>query len=327
MTRNSPLLLGVDPLSLHDRYLGAMFGLACGDAVGTTLEFKSPGSFTPISDMIGGGPFGLQAGQWTDDTSMALCLAESLVHVGESHAEDQMQRYVAWWKQGYLSSTGKHFDIGNATRNALARFMQNGDPMAGSTDPNSAGNGSLMRIAPVPLAYRGNADSAIDIAAKTSMTTHAAIEAVDACRFMTVVMIRALEGASKEELVAEDMWEKSLHYPAKPLSHKVLAVAKGSYKTKQPPALKGTGYVVDCLEAALWAFYHHDDYENAVLAAANLGDDADTTAAVCGQLSGAHYGLTGMPNHWVERVAMRDTIAQLSRALLVLSKYLNEAGL
>jgi ADP-ribosyl-[dinitrogen reductase] hydrolase len=105
----------------EERFRGCLLGLAVGDAVGTTLEFKRPGSFTPVTDMVGGGPFRLQAGQWTDDTSMALCLAESLIECKGFNAHDQMKRYVRWYRQGHLSSTGRCFDIGNTTRTALQR--------------------------------------------------------------------------------------------------------------------------------------------------------------------------------------------------------------
>src|SRR5215204_2069822 len=128
----------------RDRVRGALIGLAVGDAVGTTVEFKAPGTFAPVTDMVGGGPFGLRPGQWTDDTSMALCLAERLIECGGFDARDQMERYVRWWREGHLSSTGKCFDIGNTTRAALSRFEKTGDPFAGSTEPNAAGNGSLM---------------------------------------------------------------------------------------------------------------------------------------------------------------------------------------
>lgn len=129
------------------RYQGCMLGLAVGDAVGTTVEFKTPGSFSPLMDMVGGGPFNLKPGQWTDDTSMALCLAESLVTCRDFDAVNQMQRYVRWWKEGYLSSNGTCFDIGNTVTLALRHYCQTSDPFAGLTDPYSAGNGSLMRLA------------------------------------------------------------------------------------------------------------------------------------------------------------------------------------
>lgn len=110
-----------------DRARGALLGLACGDAVGTTLEFRRPGTFTPISDMVGGGPFGLAPGQWTDDTSMALCLAESLLDIGEMDLADQMRRYVMWRDDGYLSSNGRCFDIGNTVSRQLSRFARTGE--------------------------------------------------------------------------------------------------------------------------------------------------------------------------------------------------------
>jgi ADP-ribosyl-[dinitrogen reductase] hydrolase len=137
-----------------EKYRGCLLGLAVGDALGTTLEFTSPGSFQPIEDMVGGGPFGLSTGQWTDDTSMALCLSESLIDCNGFDPADQMKRYVRWWREGYLSSKpGNCFDIGMTTRIALGQFEATGDPYCGNEDPCSAGNGSLMRLAPTPLFY------------------------------------------------------------------------------------------------------------------------------------------------------------------------------
>ena len=130
-----------------------MFGLACGDAVGTTLEFERPGSFAPIDDMVGGGPFGLAAGQWTDDTSMALCLAESIVDTGELDLADQLRRFCLWREQGYFSSTGRLFDIGTTTTAQLSRFASTGTAIDPQPDQNAAANGSLMRLAPVPIAW------------------------------------------------------------------------------------------------------------------------------------------------------------------------------
>lgn len=136
---------GFDPV-VEDRAIGALLGLAVGDALGTALEFRPPGTFEPIDDIVGGGPFGLEPGQWTDDTSMALCLADSLIGQGGFGAEDQMRRYVGWWRDGDNSVTGTCFDIGNSVAGALRRFERTGEPFAGSVDPNSAGNGSLMRL-------------------------------------------------------------------------------------------------------------------------------------------------------------------------------------
>jgi len=139
--------------TLLSRYRGALLGLAAGDALGTTVEFRSPGTFEPLTDIIGGGPFGLEPGQWTDDTSLALCLAESLVEGDGFDPQDQLRRYVRWYRHGYLSSTGECFDIGHTTREALHRFERTGEPFCGPTASHTAGNGSLMRLAPVPLCF------------------------------------------------------------------------------------------------------------------------------------------------------------------------------
>src|SRR5271165_7134453 len=168
-----------------------MLGLAVGDAVGTTLEFRSPGSFEKLDDMVGGGPFHLAAGEWTDDTSMALCLAESLVEKHGFDPIDQLERYTRWAKQGHLSSNGLVFDIGNTVRAALARFAETHEPYCGSSDPQSAGNGSLMRLAPVPLFFVGRPVEAIERSGESSRTTHGTKTAIDSCRYFGGLIVGA----------------------------------------------------------------------------------------------------------------------------------------
>lgn len=289
----------------RDRYRGALLGLAIGDALGTTLEFRAPGTFEPIDRMLGGGTFGLAPGQWTDDTSMALCLAESLVEQRGFDPLDQMRRYLRWYREGYLSSTGRCFDIGNTTRAALERFERTGEPFSGDEAASTAGNGSIMRLAPIPLFFSGDASTAIARAADSSRTTHAAREAIDACRYMAAIIVRILDGAEWSE--PED------------LSPRVAEIASGSFRTKQPPEIRGTGYVVQSLEAALWAVHHTNDFRSAVLNAVNLGDDADTTGAVCGQIAGAMYGASAIPEKWLEVLHARERIIALADALYDLS--------
>lgn len=297
----------VRQVPVHDRYRGALLGLAVGDAVGTTLEFKTPGSFTPITDMVGGGPFGLEAGQWTDDTSMALCLATSLVECGGFDPRDQMDRYCHWFDEGYLSSTGTCFDIGTTVRGALLRYKASGDPMAGSTDPRQAGNGSLMRLAPIVIYYHPDIASVVTYAAESARTTHAAAEAVDACRILATMIAAACDGLSREA-VLESVTDRGF-------SDRLCRIADGEYRGRPASAIRGTGYVVDSLEAALWAFERTDTFEDAILAAANLGDDADTTAAVCGQIAGAWHGASAIPKRWLDRLAMRGEIESLADRL------------
>jgi ADP-ribosyl-[dinitrogen reductase] hydrolase len=300
---------------LLDRYRGCLMGLAVGDALGTTLEFKPPGTFQPISDMMGGGPFHLKPGEWTDDTSMALCLAESLIECRGFDAADQMRRYVRWYREGHLSSTGRCFDIGGTVRGALHRFERTGDPWSGSTDPRSAGNGSIMRLAPVPLFFAENPEAAIDMSGESSRTTHGASVAVDACRYLGALIVGALHGASKEELLSElyspvpGCWER------KPLAPEIEEIASGCFKRRNPPEIRGTGYVVQSLEAALWAFHRGSTFEEGCLLAVNLGDDADTTGAVYGQIAGAHYGYEGIPEKWRRTLAYGELIDSMAHRL------------
>ena len=303
------------PITQQERYRGCLLGLAAGDAVGTTLEFRQPGSFKPIEDMIGGGPFSLQPGQWTDDTSMALCLATSLVERGGFDPADQMDRYLRWYHDGYLSSTGRCFDIGNTVRSALVRYEAKGEPYSGSTDPYTAGNGSIMRLAPVILYYARQPEVALERAADSSRTTHGAQTAVDACRYLGALLLGALQGEEKDTLLAPYYSPVSGYWERHPLTPEIDAIAAGSFKEKAPPEIRGTGYVVRSLEAALWAFHNSTDFRDGCLKAANLGDDADTTAAVYGQLAGAYYGERAIPAHWRRQLALREQIVALAERL------------
>jgi ADP-ribosylglycohydrolase len=295
-------------MKTHDRFRGCLLGLAVGDAIGTTLEFKSRGTFKPIVGMAGGGPFRLKAGEWTDDTSMALCLAMSLLEKNGFDPKDQMDRYCRWWKEGYLSSNGGCFDIGNTVSDALRRYARTGDPIAGSTDPHSAGNGSIMRLAPVAMFYYPDIAAAIRYAAESSRTTHGAPECIDACRLLAGMICRALSEAAKEEILFGEA--ASFRGEAK-----ITMIARGDYRNKSSEKIRGSGYVVESLEAALWCFRQTDTFEAAILKAANLGDDADTTAAICGQVAGAFYGESGIPEKWLAQLVMREEITALADRL------------
>ena len=306
--------------STLERYRGALLGLAAGDALGTTLEFSHPGSFEPLTDLVGGGPFQLAPGQWTDDTSMALCLAESLVECRGFDPADQMRRYLRWYREGYLSSTGTCFDIGLTTRAALRRFEQSGEPFAGETSPHAAGNGSLMRLAPVPLAFAPEPERAVHLAGEMSRTTHGAPEPVDACRYFAGLLVGALAGEDRETLLSPRYSPVPGLWARASLAPRIDAVAAGSFRAKDPPAIRGTGYVVAALEAALWAFARSRTFEEGALLAVNLGDDADTIGAIYGQLAGAHYGVEAVPAHWRERLALRERIETLTDGLLALAE-------
>jgi ADP-ribosylglycohydrolase len=302
-------------VSRQSLYRGALLGLAAGDAVGTALEFEPPGSFEPIDDMVGGGPFGLRPGEWTDDTSMALCLAESLVERGGFDPVDQLERYLRWWRDGHLWSTGRCFDIGNTGRAALSRFERDRDPYPGSTDPASAGNGSLMRLAPAPLLFAADPAAAIERAGESSRTTHGAAAAVDACRYFGGLLVGAVAGVPKDELLSARWAPVRDYWESHSLAPEIDEVAAGSFKVREPPEIRGSGYVVESLEAALWALHRSDTFRDGCLLAVNLGDDADTTGAVYGQLAGALYGEGAIPPEWRDRLALRDTIEALADRL------------
>jgi len=290
-------------MNLLDRYRGALLGLAAGDALGTTVEFSPPGTFQPLDDIVGGGPFNLKPGEWTDDTSMALCLAESLIECKGFDPVDQLARYVRWKREGHNSSNGRCFDVGGTVLKALARFERTSEAWSGSTDPLSAGNGSIMRLAPVPLFFASDPAHAIAVAADSSRTTHGAAEAVDGCRYLAALVIGALQGRSKGELLSPLFTPVASLWDAQPLAPRIHAVASGSFRRREPPAIRGTGYVVESLEAALWAFAKSTSFRDGALLAVNLGDDADTTGAVYGQLAGAYYGVEGIPAEWRTRLA------------------------
>jgi ADP-ribosyl-[dinitrogen reductase] hydrolase len=299
-----------------ERYRGSLIGLAVGDALGTTLEFCRPGTFEPLKDMVGGGPFRLQPGQWTDDTSMALCLAESLIEKKGFDPIHQLETYLKWCIDGHLSSTGECFDIGNTVQQSLWQFEDTKKPYCGSTESWTAGNGSIMRLAPIPLFYAKNPLEVIDKSGESSRTTHGAATCVDACRYFGTLIAGAVNGVSKEVLLSERYCPIAEYWAAHPLVAEIDEIAAGSFKRRQPPEIKGTGYVVKSLEAALWAFYNSSSFAEGCLLAVNLGDDADTTGAVYGQLAGAFYGESAIPQKWISQLAHGSLIASFAEQLL-----------
>jgi ADP-ribosylglycohydrolase len=252
---------------------------------------------------------------------MALCLAESLIAKGGFDPFDQLERYVRWHKDGHLSSTGHCFDIGNATRAALHEFQRTHCSECGSTSADSAGNGSIMRLAPVPMLYAGDPALAIQRSAESSIMTHGAKTCIDACRYMGGLIAGALAGESKETLLSDRYAPVERLWHRQPLVAEIDEVARGSFKHKQPPAIQGTGYVVKSLEAALWAFHKSNNFEEGCLLAVNLGDDADTTGAVYGQIAGAYYGAQAIPVRWRGQLAMRELIENMADELCRLSEH------
>ncbi|UGB26067.1 ADP-ribosylglycohydrolase family protein [Methylorubrum sp. B1-46] len=293
--------------AIKDRALGALVGLAVGDAIGTTVEFEPRGSFDPVTDMSGGGPFDLRPGQWTDDTSMALCLADSLIACGGLDERDLLERFCRWFREGENSVTGRCFDIGNVTATALTYFEQTGDVRAGPTNRMTAGNGSLMRLSPVAIRYWNDPDGLRNAARRQSYTTHGAQEAVDACEAFSAILASAIQGKPLTDVLSASCGH--------PLCDGVQAIIEGSWRGKHRDGIRSSGYVLHSLEAALWCVGSSGSFSEAVLKAVNLGDDADTTAATVGQLAGSYYGLSGIPERWRKRLAWNDRIEGLADRL------------
>ncbi len=296
----------------RDRQRGALIGLAVGDALGAPVEFQPPQSFMPVTDFNWGGPFGLEPGQWTDDTSMALALADSMARNGWD-LDDQLRRYLAWYQSGEYSVTGQCFDIGFTTAAALRRFQQIQDARrSGDRAEHASGNGSIMRLAPVAIRYADRFPDSIDqlgrLAAESSLTTHASPQCLSACRYLALLLAGLIHGIDRREMLDPAWPPLEALREAEPLHREVELIVSGSYREKQPPEIQGSGYVIQCLEAALWAFHDANDFSEAVLRAVNLGDDADTTGAVCGQLAGACWGESGIPAIWRQRLGRFDLI-------------------
>ena len=262
-----------------DQARGMLIGLAVGDALGTTVEFRERGTFDPVTDITGGGPFGLRPGQWTDDTSMALCLAQSLRSARGWDAEDAMRRFVNWRDFGYMSSTGTCFDIGNQTSEALSAYQATGNPYSGPTDQAKSGNGGIMRLAPVVLAYGADIRAAQAAARLQSRLTHAS----DLCQKIAADMAQIM------------------------VSGDILILPR-----PDAPPDEASGYVMHTIHAAYWALTQGATFRDVLLAAVNLGSDADTVGAVAGQLAGRIYGYEGIPEPWRAVLWEHDKILSLA---------------
>ena len=238
---------------------------------------------------------------------MALCLADSLIACGKLDTSDLMRRFVKWWKHGENSCTGQCFDIGTTTRKALA-FFEHAGKLASDQGENDrqAGNGTLMRLAPVAIFAAPDIPTAVELAVAQSRTTHAAPVAHDACAYFATLLVEAIMGADKDAILVPRAFQGRAE---------IANIAAGSWRSKGRDQISSSGYVVHTLEAALWCVGRAAGFEEAVILAANLADDADTVGAVTGQLAGAIYGAEAVPPKWREQVAWRNRLEMLSMGL------------
>ncbi len=303
-----------------DRIKGCLVGLAVGDALGVHHEFKQRKDVVPITDYTEGNPYGIPIGYWTDDTSMALCMAQSLVEKNEFDAMDIMQKFCQWLRKGYMSSTHECFDIGNTTRTALMQYwrLPESGPYCGPTDVYSAGNGSIMRLAPIPMFFHDDIIKSIYFAGESSRITHGYIECVEGCRLLSELIWKLInfDTLYSNFKYSNNSFPNLLLYPQFVIPRIVLKskISEVGLSTTDSD-VKGTGYVYDSLNASLWACNKTFSFEEAVLKAVNLGDDADTTGAVTGQLAGAYYGYDAIPQHWKDKLRHHDMIVELAEKL------------
>ena len=298
--------------TLRDRFQGALLGLAVGDALAAHTQFRKPGSFAAVGDLLGGGPFDLPRGAWTDDTAMALLLAESLLECEGFDAQDQVSRYARWQRDGYGSATGQCVGISANVARALATAQYKHQPFAGSHDPAQLEKDPLSRVAPVVMYFFANAHLAVSRAAEAARITAQAPIVLDCVRLLAAMVRQALTGRDKPAILRppRDGWMSG---PTRP---EVLAVYEGSYTQRMPPEITGGGHIVQALEAALWAFHRSETFREGALLAANLGRDSDVVAAVYGQLAGAYHGVSAIPGIWRNSLMKQEVVIDTADRLL-----------
>ncbi len=306
-------------MKLKDRYTGSLIGLAVGDALGAPVEFLARGTFPKITEYQEGGRFNLQIGEYTDDTAMMLCLAQSLIEKSGMDQKDQLSKYLNWYQQGYMSATGRSIGCGKNTLGSLYRFMSKNCSECGNKKMKKmAGNGSIMHLAPVALFYADNLKLAMEMSAKSSYTTHGLAICADASMVLSGLIIGAVNGKSKEELLscsyAKELFDCLDNYT---FHEEVERVIEGSYKDKSRDQISSSGYVINTLESALWAFYHTNSFEEGLILVVNLGHDSDTVGAVYGQLAGSYYGIEAIPERFKRNLMNYDLIEKMALELKI----------
>ena len=296
--------------TLEERRTGCFWGLVTGDALGAPVEFAFRDRFPEIRNMTEGGKFSLPAGGWTDDTAMMLCLAQSLTSNPMLDTRDLLSRFIGWAYNNENTSTGRAIGCGQNTLQSLIQFHRKGLLVAEVRGRRSDGNGSLMRLAPVPIVHFQNPLRAMELAEKQSRCTHASTFSADACILMTHLLCQIFAGQSLVE--ACDIAQQTL----RTLTPEVYDLTQGHWQQKTRAEIQSDGFVLHTLEAALWAISQTTTFEDALILAVNLGHDADTVGAVTGQLAGALYGLSSIPERWRSVLAKPDLLAHTCQALL-----------
>lgn len=299
------------------------YGLCVADALGVPAEFKTREDLrrNPITEMVGGGVHGQPAGYWSDDSSMMLCLADSIGKTGYYHTHDIMQRFADWAYDGAYTPGGRKFDIGNTCARAIERYRKDCTPaLCGSNKINENGNGSLMRI--LPLAYVlyekygihiTKSKRAMEDIHKISGLTHRHPLAQSACGIYLAIAVRILAGYELRAAIREGIADALQWYASHQRFQKILPFWEKIADPEDLASLPNEiiysgGFVVETMETALWALMNTGSYRDCVLTCVNMGYDADSTAAVAGGLAGLYYGYDSIPESWLEKLAAKDII-------------------
>lgn len=303
---------------------GALWGGVVGDALGVPVEFRprSEREGDPVTDLRAFGTHGQPAGTWSDDTSLTACTVESLLATDGPDVADAARRFVDWAHRGHWTPHGEVFDIGIATSGALARIAAGCPPHeAGGAGERDNGNGALMRI--VPLALHGWRDGDAEVAARADAfgaVTHRHPRSRAVCVWWCLMVKRICarplaEGPAALAGAILGAWGAFDRIAAPELAAEAASIdvlrSPDAVTALAPESVRGSGYVVDCAIASLWAAATARTFEDAVLRAVNLGDDTDTTGAVAGTLAGCLYGIDAIPNRWVKPLARRQELADL----------------
>lgn len=311
ITDTKIILPNISDSEILNRAQGCFLGLAIGEAIGSTVDFLPRDSFSEVNEMEGGGLLKLEKGEWTDGTAMAICLAKSLLESKTVEQYDFMQRLKSWVENGENSASGDIKGVGVTTLKAIESFIEDDNPSAGSQSEESAGNGSLIRLAPVIIFARQHRLIAHHLSNKQSRVTHASFECLDACQLFADILVDALNGADKTT---------SLRPRIMQLAPNTLAINGGDWRKKSRDDIRSSGYVIDTLDAALWTIGNTNNFRDAVLLATNLGGDSASVAATVGQLAGALYGLNSIPIQWQHQVVKGEEIKKLAEDLVLLGQ-------
>lgn len=295
-----------------------LLATATADALGVPVEFESREDLqqNPVTDMREFGTYNQPKGTWSDDTSLMLCLAESMVEGLD--LQKLAQKFIAWKNDNYWTARGWVFDIGIATRQAIER-LENGTPpeLAGGFDEMDNGNGSLMRILPLVMYIKDlDIDQRYEWTKKVSSLTHAHVRSVMACFYYLEFAKKIVEGKDKFQAYTELQSEMITHFEKREINpqeiQKFSRLLTKDISTVNEKYIQSRGYVIYTLEAAVWCILTTSNYKEAVLKAVNLGEDTDTTAAVAGGLAGLIYGIESIPKEWLEVIARKLDIVELA---------------